>query len=325
MIIVTGALGFIGSVVAKDLLQIFPKQNFILVDLLDREQRPQIANSFASFEKEQRVKFIRHSDLWPQLNQQTVDWVIHMGACSSTTELNRAYLKEINTDYTAKLFSWCQVHSVPFIYASSGATYGLGEHGFDESIDPELLRPLNPYGESKVNFDRMILKQPSYPPHWYGLRFFNVYGPNEYFKDDMASVVFKAFQQIQKSGSLRLFRSHHPDYKDGEQLRDFVYVKDISRWIFELIQKKPASGIYNMGFGTCRTWLDLAQLTFAQMQRPIKIEWIDIPEVIRDKYQYYTQAQIHKLQAAQLTSPQWSLEDGIADYLKNYLLLDKIY
>ena len=239
-----------------------------------------------------------------------------MGACSSTTELNREYLRENNTLYTQTLFEFCRDNDTRFIYASSGACYGDGKEGFDDQTDPNTFTPLNPYGESKLNFDKWVLTQTEFPPLWMGLRFFNVYGPHEYYKKDMSSVVFKAYRQIKVNGSLKLFRSHHPDYKDGEQLRDFVYVKDITNWIGEIVQGKGYSGIFNMGFGKARSWLDLAKGVFQNMNREMQIEWIDIPEEMRPRYQYFTEAKMERFLSQDFSQPQWSLEDGITDYIK---------
>lgn len=270
--------------------------------------------------------FVAADDLFDYLDDPTqayaIEGVVHMGACSSTTEMNETYLQKNNVEYTQKLWNFCVRKKRPFIYASSGATYGDGQMGFDDAIDPSLLKPLNPYGWSKLKFDIWALQQKECPPHWFGLRFFNVYGPNEYHKGEMSSVVFKAFQQINETGHLRLFRSHNDQYKDGEQLRDFVYVKDITRWMFELYAKPAmvSSGIYNMGFGQARTWLDLAQNVFAGMKKPVAIDWIDIPAHIRNQYQYFTEAKMDRLFKEGLSKPQWPLEKGVSDYVSNYLL-----
>lgn len=319
MIVITGALGFIGSVVAKDMMAEYPKEKFLFSDLLPLQARPRLAESLLSGSP--NFDYCLSENLFDRLNSETepVRWIIHMGACSSTTEMNREYLYQINTLYSVRLCQWARDHNAGFIYASSGATYGGGELGFGDWVDSEQLNPLNPYGESKVLFDRWILKQPRTPENWYGLKFFNVYGPNENHKGDMASVVFKAFQQIQETGKLQLFRSHRSEWQDGKQRRDFVYVKDISRWMSELMRKKPQSGLYNMGYGQSRTWLDLAHAVFFHMQRPVEIDWIDVPERIRDRYQYLTEARMDRLLSVGLSAPQWSLEEGIADYLERYL------
>lgn len=314
MIIVTGATGFIGSAIVWE-LNAMGREDIICVDTVPPQARPGI------LDKRKYDRFFDHNELLEYLKnnpQEKIDWIIHMGACSSTTEMNVDFLYENNTLYTQKLFEWCRDQKVPFIYASSGACYGDGAQGFDDQTDPETLKPLNPYGDSKVNFDRWALKQKEFPPLWMGLRFFNVYGPNEYYKKDMSSVVFKAYRQINVNGALKLFKSHIPEYKDGEQLRDFVYVKDITGWIKEIINGKGFSGIYNMGFGKARSWLNLAESVFSNMEKEMNIEWTDIPEDIRSRYQYFTEAKMERFLSQGFSQPKWSLEDGVADYI-NYL------
>lgn len=320
MIIVTGATGFIGSALVWALNK-NDKQNILCVDTVPVEKRPGLLDQRA-FES-----FISETELLKQLPHLTgVTAILHMGACSSTTEMDRDYLRRNNTEYTQTLFEWCTKQDIPFIYASSGAVYGDGKKGFDDFADPERYTALNPYGESKLNFDRWVVQQTETPSLWMGLRFFNVYGPHEYYKGSMASVVFKAFHQIKENGNLKLFRSHHADYKDGEQLRDFVYVKDITRWILEILDRKDfVSGIYNMGFGQARSWIDLANAVFKELGQKPNIEWMDIPEELRQRYQYFTEAKMDRFQEQGFSKPQWSLEDGVKDYVSNYLSQEHRY
>lgn len=313
-IIVTGANGFIGSVIVWELNQ----QGFtdiVAVDTIPLSERNLLKDLKYS-------QFLTHTELWAYLSKQekgSISWVIHMGACSSTTEKNWDFLYENNTRYTQTIFEFAIEKNFDVIYASSAATYGAGENGFDDSTDSEILKPLNLYGDSKVLFDRWVKKATSLPKHWYGLKFFNVYGPMEYHKESMASVVFKSFNLIKSTGQVKLFRSHNPEYKDGQQLRDFVYVKDVARWIVELMIKKPENGIYNMGFGKARSWLDLATSTFTALKLEPKIEWMDIPMDIRNQYQYFTEAKMNRWLNQKMSPPQWSLEAGVNDYVQNYL------
>lgn len=315
MVIVTGANGFIGSVIVWELNQAGFK-DIVCVDSVGLDERNLLKNRTYN-------RFLLKDQVWDLLEtkeaQNAVTWIIHMGACSSTTETNKAFLDENNTQYSNRLFDWCAEHKKGLIYASSAATYGDGSLGFDDETNPELLKPLNLYGESKVLSDRYALKAAKTPPHWYGLKFFNVYGPNEYHKGSMSSVAYKAFHQIKDTGSLGLFKSYHPDYKDGEQKRDFVYVKEVSGWILELMNKKPSSGIYNMGFGKAHTWLDLANAVFSAMHKPPQIKWLEMPENIRDQYQYFTLAKTNKWLNAGMTASKWPLEKAVADYVQNYL------
>ncbi len=315
MVVVTGANGFIGSALIWELNR-SGETNIIAVDSVSLTERP----TLLAQKKIQR--FLLKDEIWHFLESseaKSVLAVIHMGACSSTTEMNEAFLKENNTDYTKKLWSWCASQSIPYIFASSGAIYGDGSKGFSDETPPQNFTALNPYGHSKLVVDQWVLEQRLVPPKWFALRFFNVYGPNEYFKGDMASVVFKAAGQIRETSELKLFKSQNPQFADGKQMRDFVYVKDITRWILELLNNDIPSGIYNMGFGVARTWLDLAKLTFAAMKSPMKICWIEIPEAIRARYQYFTEASMAKLFKAGLSKPQWPIEAGVPDYVENYL------
>tara|TARA_B110001454_G_scaffold219182_2_gene250937 strand:- start:2715 stop:3701 length:987 start_codon:yes stop_codon:yes gene_type:complete len=313
-IIVTGANGFIGSVIVWELNQ-KGFTNIIAVDSVPLSERNLLKNLKYS-------QFLMHTELWPYLAKQAkgeISWIVHMGACSSTTEKNWDFLYENNTLYTQKIFEAAVEKDFDVVYASSAATYGAGENGFDDTTDANILKPLNLYGDSKVLFDRWTKTAKALPKHWYGLKFFNVYGPMEYHKDSMASVVFKSFHAIKSTGKMKLFKSHNPEYKDGEQLRDFVYVKDVTRWIVELMEKKPTNGIYNMGFGKARTWNDLVTATFKSLNKDVQIEWMEIPADIRNQYQYFTEANMNRWLAQKMSAPQWSLEDGIKDYVQNYL------
>lgn len=318
MWILTGANGFIGSA----LLSEFIKRGFLELIITDSV----LPNERFDLLKDKTYsRFYHTNELFGALEDHsvasTIKGVVHMGACSTTTEMDVEFLRRNNTEYTQKLFEFCTHRQIPFIYASSGAVYGSGDKGFSDMHSSEGFIPLNPYGWSKLNFDVWAEKQSSTPPVWYGLRFFNVYGPNEYFKNEMASLAFKAFNQIKETGRLKLFRSHRDDYEDGKQLRDFVYVKDIVRWICELMEQRDAkSGIYNMGYGQARTWLDLASAAFKALGKPMDIEWIDIPKNIRDQYQYFTEARMEKLFSEGLSQPQWDIEKGVTDYYSNYLV-----
>ncbi len=316
MVIVTGANGFIGSVMVWELNQKGLPVS-AAVDLVPLAERPEPLSG------KKYDRFLLKDELWNFLEQPSTirdtTWIIHMGANSSTTETNEQLLWEMNTHYTQRIFEWCTKHKKNLIYASSAATYGAGELGYEDTMDSEKLRPLNLYGESKVKFDRWAVKQSETPPHWYGLKFFNVYGPNEYHKGSMTSVAFKAFHQIKDQGHMKLFKSYVPEYKDGEQMRDFVYVKDVTGWMLELMEKKPKNGIYNMGFGQARTWNALANAVFAALNKPSRIEYMDMPENLRGQYQYFTEANMKKWLAAGMSAPKWSLEKGVQDYVQNYL------
>jgi len=315
MIVITGSAGFIGSCLVSK----FNSEgisDLILVDDFSKHEKDKNSVGKIFKQKTERSEFIK----WFSENYAQVDHIIHIGARTDTTEFNVALFNKLNLDYTKALWNICSEHNIPMIYASSAATYGLGEHGYDddESKIP-LLKPLNPYGDSKNDFDKWAIAQTQTPPNWQGLKFFNVYGPNEYHKARMASVIFHSFNQIKNNGKVKLFRSHNPDYKDGGQLRDFVYVKDVVNVIWFLYTNKPKSGIYNLGSGKARTFLDLATATFKALDIAPDIEFIDTPVDIRDKYQYFTEANMHKLISAGYNKPFTSLEDGVTDYVKNYL------
>jgi ADP-L-glycero-D-manno-heptose 6-epimerase len=263
---------------------------------------------------------------WLSEHKPAIQFVFHIGARTDTTEFDYSIHEHLNVAYSKKIWQYCNVHHIPLVYASSAATYGAGEHGYDDShaIIPQL-HPLNPYGISKNEFDKWVLHQNVHPPFWAGLKFFNVYGPNEYHKGRMASVIFHAFNQIKKEGEVKLFKSHRPDYKDGQQLRDFVYVKDVLNVCYWLMEKQPTSGIYNLGTGLARSFEDLVKATYAGLDQPANIRYIDMPEDIRDKYQYFTQANMNKLHDAGYAAEFYSLEKGVDDYVRNYLAKNAFY
>ncbi len=315
MIVVTGAAGFIGSVLTGRLNH-DGLTDLVLVDDFTKSEKKKNLENKTFTEKIDRNNFFN----WLDDNHENVDFVLHIGARTDTTEFDKAVFDKLNLNYTKEIWARCTRYEIPLIYASSAATYGMGELGYADSHEVvEKLKPLNPYGESKNEFDKWALKQKTEPPFWAGLKFFNVYGPNEFHKGRMASVIFHAFHQIQNTGKVKLFKSHNPDFKDGEQLRDFVYVKDVADVIIFLMNKRPASGLYNLGTGKARTFIDLATSTFEALDMQPVIEFIDTPVDIRDKYQYFTQADMSKLLAAGYQKPFTALENGVDDYVRNYL------
>lgn len=315
MIAITGAAGFIASNVAE-LLNRHGVNNLVLVDDFSKTEKRRNYEHLTFSKLVDRDSFID----WIKNNHKDVDFIIHLGARTDTTEFNYQVFQRLNVDYTINLWKRCAEHQIPLIYASSAATYGMGELGYDDRHDiVPLLKPLNPYGQSKNEIDKYILSQKDQPPFWAGLKFFNVYGPNEFHKDKMASVILHAFHQIQDTGKMKLFRSHNPNYQDGQQLRDFVYVKDVALVIYWLMQHRPKNGLYNVGTGKARSFYDLADNTFKAMGLKTNIEFIDTPIEIRDKYQYFTEANISKLRAVGYDTPFTNLEDGVMDYV-NFLL-----
>lgn len=317
MIIVTGGAGFIGSAYIWKLNEA-GIQDILVVDALDCSDKWKnlVNRRFESYMDHEEFLGRVEDDLLPG----HVEAVIHMGACSATTERDANYLMENNTHYTIKLAEWAMRRGARFIYASSGATYGDGAQGYsDDDGVTATLKPLNMYGYSKQLFDLWALRQGAVS-RLAGLKFFNVYGPNEYHKDDMRSVVHKAFGQILDTGRVSLFKSYRPDYRDGEQVRDFVYVKDVVDVIDWLRLHPDKNGIFNVGTGQARTWIDLAKAVFSALERPPEIDFVEMPEHLRDRYQYRTQASIEKLRAAGYAAPFCSLEDGVGDYVRNYLM-----
>lgn len=320
MIAVTGAAGFIGSCLVNRLNNKGFEKLVIVDDFSNPHKNKNLDNkSFAL--QINRNDFIK----WLDENYKNVSFIYHLGARTDTTEFNMAIFDRLNLNYSKSVWEACTKYNLPLVYASSAATYGMGEFGYDDDMNLiNKLKPLNPYGISKNEFDKWILKQGKHPPFWAGLKFFNVYGPNEYHKGRMASVIFHAFNQVNEKGKVKLFRSHNPDFEDGKQLRDFIYVKDIVNVCFHFIHHQTKSGIYNVGTGKARTFLDLTKATFKAMNIKENIEFIDTPADIRDKYQYFTEAKIDRLRTVGYDVPFYSLEEGIYDYIKSYLSA-KIY
>lgn len=321
MIVVTGAAGFIGSCLIERLNQAGYRYIVAVDDFSALAKK-------ANYQGKSIVEYVDRRELmsWLHRRQKTVEFIFHMGARTDTTEQRAEIFDTLNLRYSQALWQLCTQYQIPLVYASSAATYGAGEMGYDD--DHELipqLKPMNPYGWSKQHFDMWVLEQKEKPFFWAGLKFFNVYGPNEYHKGRMASVVFHAFRQIEQNGSIRLFRSHRPDVEDGKQMRDFIYVKDVVEVCLFLMEQRRHSGIYNLGTGQARAFLDLALSVFRAMKRQPHIEFIDTPADIRDKYQYFTQANINKLRAAGYEKSFTTLEQGVEDYVQNYLLAGKYY
>jgi len=315
LIVVTGAAGFIGSCLVSGLLE----KGFTGIVVVDDFTKTEKDNNLAGKTITARIERMNFFD-WLEINKSNVDFIFHIGARTDTTEFDVAIFDELNTGYTKKVWELATIHQIPLVYASSAATYGLGEHGYiDNHGIVEQLKPLNPYGVSKNEFDKWALKQTSSPPFWAGMKFFNVYGPNEYHKGRMASVIFHAHRQIKETGKVKLFRSHRPDFEDGKQLRDFIYVKDVVSVLLFMMEKQPASGLYNLGTGEGRSFVDLANSTFQALGKNPVIEFVDTPADIRDKYQYFTEADMTKLRNVGYRAAFTTLEDGVNDYIVNYL------
>ncbi len=315
MIVITGAAGFIGSCLLSKL------NSEGITDIL-------LVDDFSFADKNKNIfnkKFTKTIDRsnflsWFKNNSDAVSFVYHIGARTDTTEFNVDIFKTLNLDYTKSICKLCTENNIPLVYASSAATYGLGEFGYDDDEEKiPLLKPLNPYGDSKNDFDKWAISQNEMPSKWVGFKFFNVYGPNEFHKSRMASVIFHSYNQIQDKGFVKLFRSHNPNYIDGGQLRDFIYVKDLVEVLFFSYTSNLNNGIYNLGSGKARTFLDLATATFKALNKSVNIEYIDTPIDIRDKYQYFTEANMVKLVHQGYNKPFTSLEEGVTDYVTNYL------
>ncbi|MBF8962085.1 ADP-glyceromanno-heptose 6-epimerase [Pontibacter sp. FD36] len=321
MIVVTGAAGFIASCLVSRL----NAANFNDIVVVD---------NFSVAKKEGNLKGKRIKEYvdrdgffeWLDENYEEVEFIFHLGARTDTTEFNKDVFDLLNLNYSKQVWNACCEYQIPLVYASSAATYGSGTLGYDdEEATIPLLKPLNPYGDSKNDFDIWALEQTAKPFFWAGLKFFNVYGPNEYHKGKMASVIFHAYNQIKEKGSMKLFRSHHPDFADGEQMRDFVYVKDVVEVCMFLMQHRKNSGIYNLGSGKARTFMALALNTFDAMGIEPNIDFMDTPENLRDNYQYFTEANMSKLRSIGYNREFYTLEDGVKDYVQNYLMEGKYY
>ncbi|MCI5059933.1 MAG: ADP-glyceromanno-heptose 6-epimerase [Alphaproteobacteria bacterium] len=322
MIIVTGGTGFIGSNLVAG-LEAHGCKDIVICDTLGVEDK------WRNIAKRELRDMVHPERLFDYLeaHKDDIEMIFHMGAISSTTEQDADLIAETNIVLSRRIWRWCGKHQVRLVYASSAATYGDGSAGFVDAQDPaslSKLRPLNAYGWSKHVFDRRIARiledgQEQVPPQWAGLKFFNVYGPNEYHKGDQMSVICKLYPQVVAGAAAKLFKSHNPDYEDGGQLRDFVYVKDCVSVMLWLYENKDVSGLFNVGTGQARSFKDLAEATFAAAGMEPKINYIDMPESLREKYQYFTQADMSKLRAAGYDKPFTELEDGVRDFVQNHM------
>ncbi len=321
MIIVTGAAGFIGSCLVSKLNQEGFKDIILVDDFSNPEKMKNLEGKIYS-QKIHRDVFIQ----WLRDNQRLVQFIFHLGARTDTTEFDKEIFDRFNLNYSKDVWKICVEFGLPLVYASSAATYGMGELGYEDNNEViDKLKPLNPYGDSKNDFDKWAIKQDKKPYLWVGLKFFNVYGPNEFHKGRMASVIMHAYNQIQEKGEVKLFRSHNSNYKDGEQLRDFVYVKDVVEVCYFFLHHRKNSGIYNLGSGKARTFADLVKNTFTALNKEPNIAFIDTPIDIRDKYQYFTEANMKKLKSIGYSKPFNTLEEGVKDYVQNYLEEKKYY
>lgn len=316
MIVITGAAGFIGSNLYNSFHSLYDKAIILVDDFKSNNLKKNNLDKHDNTILVDRKTFID----WATYNSGNIEFIFHLGARTDTTEFNIDVLNELNLEYSKSIWELSASNNIPLIYASSAATYGSGEFGYidDEKLIP-LLKPLNPYGDSKNDFDKWVLEQDKSPSFWAGLKFFNVYGPNEYHKGRMGSVILHAFNQIQQTGYVNLFKSHNPNFEDGEQLRDFIYVKDIIKVCHFLYKNRPQSGIYNLGTGKARSFKALVEAVFKSLDKPTDIRFIDMPIDIRDKYQYFTEASMEKLQTVGFSDEFITLESGIEDYVKRYL------
>ena len=317
MIIVTGGAGFIGSCMVRTLND-HGKEDIVIVDNISSTDK------WMNMRNKKYIKYVHKSKFLEELpTYENVEAIIHMGAQSSTTEKNFDYLWNNNFEYTKALWNYCAEKQISFLYASSAATYGDGEQGFDDKMDIDQLRPLNGYGYSKQLFDQWVKHQATvFPKQHVGFKFFNVYGPNEYFKGSMASMIFHGYKQIMEAGSVKLFKSCNPDYEDGGQLRDFVYVKDICDVMHWMLQHPEVNGLFNLGTGRAQSFRELAEATFHALGMEPNIEYIDMPEHLKKKYQYYTKAEMSKLREVGYDKELKNLEDGAKDYVLNHLAKD---
>jgi ADP-L-glycero-D-manno-heptose 6-epimerase len=315
MIIVTGAAGFIGSNLIKKLNQ-HNFNNVVAVDKFENTAKEPNLEGLNILERVDRDDFFQ----WLDEHQETVEFIFHLGARTDTTEFDEKILWRLNTDYSKILWQKCVDYQLPIVYASSAATYGLGENGYqDDEKNIYKLKPLNPYGASKQAFDIWALEQEEKPFFWAGLKFFNVYGPGEQHKGRMASVIWHAYNQINSTGKMKLFRSHNPEFRDGEQMRDFIFIEDVTDVCYWLMHYRKNSGIYNLGSGKARTFLDLVKAVFKNMGKEENISFIDTPADIRDKYQYFTEADMSKLRGIGYEKPFHTLEEGVGEYVR-YLI-----
>jgi ADP-L-glycero-D-manno-heptose 6-epimerase len=319
--IVTGAAGFIGSCLITE-LKLDKDTKIIAVDDFSHPEKK------ANLEGKEITQFIERNIFihWFKEHASEVGIVYHIGARTDTTSQDIALFNELNLDYSKAIWKVCVENNIPLIYASSAATYGLGELGYkDDHETIPSLQPLNPYGHSKNDFDKWVLTQENHPPFWAGLKFFNVYGPNEFHKGRMASVIFHAFNQINASGSMKLFKSHREGIENGHQSRDFIYVKDLIKVIRFLKQTQKDSGIYNLGSGVANTFLDLATFTFEAMNKVPDIHFMDTPIDIRETYQYYTCADMSKLRKIGYSEDFYSLKEGVYDYVQTFLIPSRYF